>query len=481
MQKKYSILLLVILCTSTKLSAQWQVNGSAIYNTNSGHVGIGTSSPSSNLAINGTGTVETQIITDNTPSSRPIISFARSANFWNLGMNINQGNNDDFHFRYNTNYFLTIKSNGYVGIGNPNPVNKLDIAGSCRINYANPSVNLLQVDDNINYGLVIRPDLKVGIGTNLPINKLDVVSSLGTDRISIKSTNKSANIGYMISNPDNSERWSIASKYDLDFLQIYRAGYGNVMVFKDDGNIGIGANSPNSKLTIENGTLNLNTTSNFGGDYPTLNSNYSNVLAIGGIGAESGLKIYKQNSGNSPTFLGGANYIDAYVFEMTDDNEVNPDGGILFGATGNDNVFDKIMTIRGNGNVGIGTVNPKNLLDVNGTIHAREVKVDVNDWSDFVFQPTYKLRPLIEVEKYIKANGHLEDIPSAKEVEKNGVNMGEMQAKLLQKIEELTLYVIEKDKELKEQALSNTELKKQLAAQSKEIILLKDLITQQKK
>ncbi|HEX3009453.1 MAG TPA: LamG-like jellyroll fold domain-containing protein [Bacteroidales bacterium] len=99
------------------------------------------------------------------------------------------------------------------------------------------------------------------------------------------------------------------------------------------------------------------------------------------------------------------------------------------------------------GNVGIGTSTPQNKLDVNGTIHAKEIKVDLAGWSDFVFQPTYKLKSLIDVEKYIKANGHLENIPSAKEVEANGVNMGDMQAKLLQKIEELTLYMIELKKE----------------------------------
>jgi hypothetical protein len=100
--------------------------------------------------------------------------------------------------------------------------------------------------------------------------------------------------------------------------------------------------------------------------------------------------------------------------------------------------------------VGIGTEDPKNLLDVKGTIHAQEVKVDMNNWSDFVFHPSYQLKPLIEVEKFIKTNGHLEDIPSATEVEQNGVNVGEMQAKLLQKVEELTLYVIELKKEIEQ-------------------------------
>jgi hypothetical protein len=99
------------------------------------------------------------------------------------------------------------------------------------------------------------------------------------------------------------------------------------------------------------------------------------------------------------------------------------------------------------GNVGIGTTDPKNKLDVNGTIRAKEVKVETG-WADFVFTPTYKLRPLSEVEQFIKTNGHLPEIPKAEEVQQYGVNLGEMQTKLLQKVEELTLYVIEQNKKI---------------------------------
>jgi hypothetical protein len=105
--------------------------------------------------------------------------------------------------------------------------------------------------------------------------------------------------------------------------------------------------------------------------------------------------------------------------------------------------------------------NDRNII-ADGKITATEIQVKQNVWSDFVFQPTYKLKPLIEVEKYIKTNGHLEDIPSAKEVEKNGVNMGEMQAKLLQKIEELTLYVIEQQKTIDELKKENLLIKQSL-------------------
>ncbi len=86
-------------------------------------------------------------------------------------------------------------------------------------------------------------------------------------------------------------------------------------------------------------------------------------------------------------------------------------------------------------------------LAVDGTIKAREVVVE-NNWSDFVFADDYNLRPLEEVEAFIKANKHLPDIPSERDVQENGVSLGDTQAKLLQKIEELTLYMIQQKKEL---------------------------------
>ncbi|WP_369014669.1 hypothetical protein [Flavobacterium anhuiense] len=111
------------------------------------------------------------------------------------------------------------------------------------------------------------------------------------------------------------------------------------------------------------------------------------------------------------------------------------------------------------GNVGIGTTSPNNKLDVNGTIHSKEVKVDMTGWSDFVFKKDYALPTLDEVEKHIAEKGHLENIPSEEEVLKNGINLGEMNAKLLQKIEEMTLYMIEMKKENDEMKRENNLIK----------------------
>jgi hypothetical protein len=105
------------------------------------------------------------------------------------------------------------------------------------------------------------------------------------------------------------------------------------------------------------------------------------------------------------------------------------------------------LTLLPNGNVGIGTTNPTYKLSVNGNVRSKEVVVE-SGWADFVFDKKYNLLPLLEVEKYINKNKHLPNIPSAEEIQTNGLKVGELQTKMMQKIEELTLYVIELKKEI---------------------------------
>lgn len=112
------------------------------------------------------------------------------------------------------------------------------------------------------------------------------------------------------------------------------------------------------------------------------------------------------------------------------------------------------------GQVGIQTHEPGSYeLAVNGEIRAKEVRVETG-WSDFVFEKNYPLRSLKDVEAFIDKNKHLPDVPSEKEVAKNGVELGTVNSKLLQKIEELTLYVIQMNKELIQLKTENSKLKK---------------------
>ncbi|NQU39733.1 MAG: hypothetical protein HQ523_07255, partial [Lentisphaerae bacterium] len=144
----------------------------------------------------------------------------------------------------------------------------------------------------------------------------------------------------------------------------------------------------------------------------------------------------------------GATYVAKAGDTMTGGLEL-PANGLVVGTT---------QLIVANGYVGIGTANPTNALAVNGTIKAKEVIVAVDGWSDFVFEDGYRLMPLSEVDTFIQSHGHLPGIPSAEDVASGGVKMGEMQAKLLQKIEELTLHVLMMQKENTQQLRRITEL-----------------------
>lgn len=133
------------------------------------------------------------------------------------------------------------------------------------------------------------------------------------------------------------------------------------------------------------------------------------------------------------------------------DNDLSSNGNLRVTGAGNHYIQ--------NGNVGIGTTVPDEKLTVKGKIHTQEVKVDMLGAlvPDYVFANDYKLKTLQEVETYIKENKHLPEIPSAQEIEKNGLMLAEMNMSLLKKMEEMTLYIIELKKENEKQ---NEEIKK---------------------
>lgn len=169
-----------------------------------------------------------------------------------------------------------------------------------------------------------------------------------------------------------------------------------------------------------------------------VNPSFSVAIPLEGIYTKLKFTFYNGQNGN----------VGVSELYFIHPEAATPYSGLLVPAANNWKNIGVDLVATNSGNVGIGINAPKNKLDVNGTIHSREVKVDTQNWSDYVFKKGYGLPTLQEVEKHINEKGYLIDMPSEAEVVKNGINLGEMNVKLLQKIEELTLYIIEQNKEI---------------------------------
>lgn len=205
-------------------------------------------------------------------------------------------------------------------------------------------------------------------------------------------------------------------------------------VFYTGGNVGIGTNSPNFELDVA-GTLNatnilINGTPLENSSSPWTLSGNNISYSAGNIGVGT----------SSPEYLldvnGSFNASNIFI----DGTEIGPSP---WSISGNDLFYS-------NGNIGIGTVNTQGyMLAVGGSMVAESIKVELQgNWPDFVFKKEFSLVSLKEVEAYIQKNHHLPNVPSAKEVKTKGINLGEMDATLLRKIEELTLYSIKQQKEI---------------------------------
>jgi hypothetical protein len=172
----------------------------------------------------------------------------------------------------------------------------------------------------------------------------------------------------------------------------------------------------------------------------------------------------------------GTNFYNAATIELTADETHSASThatSIRFGTYGN----SEVMRVTSDGKVGIGTTNPANYklavagpisaqgqLNVDGVVYAKEVVVDTTlPQPDYVFDANYRNMPLSEVEQHIKAEKHLPGVPSAQEVAEHGVNVGQMQTVLLQKIEELTLHMIEQEKAMHELRADNAQLRQEVA------------------
>jgi hypothetical protein len=337
-------------------------------------------------------------------------------------------------------------NNGNVGVGTSTPVRKFTVS------------------NNGNEGLEIGPGNLVGDASN-------AVTSVYYNR----------NIGSFINNVQAALSHSFAI-----------SGVGTSMIINSSGNVGVGTTNPPTNGNY--GVLALNGRSPSQGGYLSLMNNGSE---IGSIVANSQFNfqtapgfVTQFYTGSTPTFQISANSnigigtitpsrkLDVLSGSgVTPFAAVGPNGYILIDNTGagynyySASVLHEFqiggiaqMDITSNGNVLIGKTTQNNTaykLDVKGKTRADEIVVNTTG-ADFVFDKKYTLPKLSDVKTFIDANQHLPEIPSAKEMQTNGMSIGEINTKLLQKVEELTLYLIDKDKQLSDQQKVNQSQQKQI-------------------
>ena len=247
--------------------------------------------------------------------------------------------------------------------------------------------------------ITMLPTGSIGFGTTTPIQKYSF------QQIGIGLTQEGGPAGAQVGFYATSSAAYLQTHNNFDLFFSTNNGSPQMTLQKATGNVGIGNSNPAFKLDVD--------------DRIRVKSGLTNSTA----------GIWFNNPANTTTisFMG--------VFDAT-----------TTGIYGNVSGWGLLMNTN-NGNIGIGTSTLTSKLNVNGSIRTKEVVVETG-WADYVFDKKYNLKPLEEVEKFIEQNNHLPGIPSAAEIEKNGLQLGDTQRKMMEKIEELTLYMIALKKEI---------------------------------
>lgn len=277
----------------------------------------------------------------------------------------------------------------------------------------------------------------VGIGVDPASYKFRIVSS-GTDdgQLAFKPIGQEAFLHI-----NNGNNWGLMMRSDVNSPKIGAWNGGSLIIHpysSYDGTldtskgplatfnfasmrVGIGTTTPGKLLELVNSSA------------PTIKIRHSNEQSSWGVSLSQGddLKGYLTAAGRD--LILGAGWSNKIVIGLSQFDQY---GG---------------KVVMPYGNVGIGTSTPGEKLEVNGTIRSKKVKVEATGWPDYVFASNFQLRPLSEVASFINENQHLPEVPSANEIEKEGLDLGAMDATLLKKVEELTLYTIDQEKRIKKQ------------------------------
>ncbi len=310
----------------------------------------------------------------------------------------------------NTSRLSILNSNGFVGIGNVAPTEMLHVTGNLLSNQVSAANGIYNAAATSNLSLrtnlvermtILNTSGFMGVGTTTPTEMLHVNGNILSNKVTTTT-------GFVNSTSAN--------------LTLQTNNLDRVSVLSSNGNVGIGTSAPEEKLQITGGNLVLDN-----GNTPTI------YTGIGTTELNRYLQFSNSKGAPSPAGVkaGGVLISDSYTYANPGKNDLIVKGKVAIGTPLSSN--------------------PNNyILAVNGGIGAKDVRVEKisSTWPDYVFHKNYALTPLTEVAKYIDENKHLQDVPSATEVEKNGHSLGDMDAILLKKVEELTLYIIQQQKEI---------------------------------